>query len=65
MDPVVFLVIGLVVLAVLALLWGRDSRPGFDHRELRDSGPPNVPSSPRPGAGKADDEVPPAAPASA
>ena len=30
------------LLAILALLFGRDSRPGFDHRELRDSGPRNV-----------------------
>ena len=32
----------LIVLAILALKFGGESRPGFDHRELRDEGPPNV-----------------------
>ena len=30
------------LLAGLALKFGGESRPGFDRRELRDQGPPNV-----------------------
>ena len=48
MDPVLIVMIGFVLLAVLAFFFARDSRPGFDHRELRDPGSPNVPSSPQP-----------------
>ena len=30
------------LLALLALKFCGESRPGFDHRELRDEGPPNL-----------------------
>ena len=42
LELLAFVFAPVALLAGLALKFGGESRPGFDHRELRDQGPPNV-----------------------
>jgi len=42
LEVVLYVVAPFGLLAMLAIKFGGESRPGFDHRELRDEGPPNV-----------------------